>query len=549
MMPTGRRRWIGFVLVLALVAGGSAASWLAMLEVSEVQQRHAGLLMDHNADAIQRAVANEASRYTETLADLSAAAAAQSTFTSEDFEVMTSRLNRERLPGASAVSFVVQSQAGEAAETQKYWRERGASHLRLRTAGSADQHYYLIFSRALDTVTPDVGRDLSAAEEPSAALLFARASGSITASHPYVLLKDRKLPSGRQQRSFLLAAPVFRAVGVTGASSGEFMGWMVLSMRGHDFVEETLQAYAGELVKVTLSDLDGTAATAVASTTAPAASLRDPGLRRVRTVRVGERDWQIYVQPTDRLLSDTDRRLPGATLAIGLFVTFLAGGLADSRRRALKRVDLATSALRSDIEQRKAVEARLRESEDQLRHLALHDTLTGLANRALFNERLAHGLRAQSRTGEALAVFFIDLDGFKAVNDGLGHSAGDLLLIESARRLELCARSSDIVARLGGDEFAILAEGLSGAEDTEAIAERIVRSLRTPFDLEGQPVTVSCSVGVAVQEPGVPAHAEALVQAADEAMYAAKSAGKNRYETRRYTHVPPAERAGLPSVS
>ncbi|GAB2604805.1 hypothetical protein Aab01nite_78560 [Paractinoplanes abujensis] len=547
MMAPGRRRWIGYALVLAVVIGGSVASWSAMIGVTDVQQRHAGLLMDHNADAIQRAVANEAARYTETLSDLSAAAAAQNTFTSADFEVMTSRLNRERLPGASAVSFVVAAQASQAATVESYWRERGARNLHLRTAGHADQHYYLVFSRALDTVTPDVGRDLSAADEPSGALRSARATGEITASHPYVLLKDRKLPAAEQQRSFLLAAPVTRAAGASGPAA--FAGWVVLSMRGRDFVDETLHAYAGELVKVTLSDVAGRSATAVASTTAPAASLRDPALRRIRTTTVGERQWQIDVQPTDRLLSDTDRRLPGATLAIGLFVTFLAGGLADSRRRALKKVEHATAVMRRDIERRKDVEARLRESEDQLRHLALHDTLTELANRALFNERLAHGLRAQARTGEALAVFFIDLDGFKAVNDGLGHGAGDLLLVEAARRLEQCARSSDIVARLGGDEFAILAEGLTGADDAEVIAGRIVHSLRTPFDIDGQPVTISCSVGVAIQEnDGDRAGPDQLVHTADEAMYEAKTSGKNQFVTSRYRHVPPVEQAGLPSV-
>ncbi|MBU2670344.1 diguanylate cyclase [Actinoplanes bogorensis] len=547
MMATGRRRWIGIALVLAILAGGSVASWLAMVEVREVQQRHAALLMDHNADAIQRAVSNEASRYTETLGDMSASAAAQTDFTYTDFEAITSRLSRVRLPGASTVGFVVAAPARDAPAVQRLWRERGATDLTLRTRGDADQHFYLVFARALDGRDADAGRDISQAEEPSVALRSARASGEVTASHPYVFLKDRKLPAAQQQRSFVLAAPVVRSHGLRG--EGEFLGWMILSMRGSDFVDETLHAYAGELVKVTLSDLEGTAATAVASTSASAASLRDPGLRRVRTTMVGTREWQIYVQPTDRLLSDTDRRLPGATLTIGLLVTVLAGVLADSRRRALKRVDQATSDLRHDIEQRKAVEARLRESEEQLRHLALHDSLTSLANRALFNERLAHALRAQTRTGEPLSVFFIDLDGFKAVNDGLGHTAGDLLLVEAARRLEQCARATDIVARLGGDEFAILADGLTSVDDTDAIAARIVSSLSTPFDLDGQPVTISCSVGVATEEAGGDqTSSEHLVQIADEAMYTAKASGKNRFVTRRYRHVPPVERAGLPSV-
>ncbi|MDY7085329.1 MAG: diguanylate cyclase [Actinomycetota bacterium] len=544
MKVRGSYRRLGTALVLAIVAVGSLGSWLAMAQVRQVQQQHAALLMDHNTDAIERAVANEASRYVETLSDVSAAIAAQTTFTRNDFEVTTSRLTRGRLPGASAIGFVVAAEPDETTGVQQYWREHGAGDLRLRTAGGAGQHYYLIFSRALDNVTPDIGRDVSAAEEPAAALRLARARGAVTASHPYVLLEDRNLPAAEQQQAFLLAAPVSRQIDRTGDT--EFLGWITLTMRGGDFIEETLLAYAGELVKVTLSAVDGRSVTAVASTTPAGVLLRESGLHRTRTVTVGgERDWRIDVQPTNSLVSDTERRLPEAALGIGLFVTLLAGGLADSRRRALRRVDQATSALRHDIERRKEVEARLRESEDQLRHLALHDSLTTLANRALFDERLANGLRAQQRTGEALAVFFVDLDGFKAVNDGLGHSAGDQLLVEAARRLEVCARSSDIVARLGGDEFAILAEGLTGdgAEEAEVIAGRIVRSLRTPFDIDGQPVTVSCSVGVAIREPGGETYgAEQLVHTADEAMYAAKTSGKNRFVMSRHDGAP-AQRA------
>ncbi|GID27520.1 sensor domain-containing diguanylate cyclase [Paractinoplanes brasiliensis] len=539
MKVRGRYRRLGTALVLAIVVVGSLGSWLAMAQVREVQQRHAALLMEHNTDAIERALANEASRYAETLSDVSAAIAAQTTFTHTDFEVMTSRLTRDRLPGASAIGFVVAAEPDEAAGVQQYWRERGAGNLRLRTAEGAGEHYYLIFSRALDNVAPDVGRDVSAAEEPAAALRLARARGSVAASHPYVLLKDRDLPAAEQQRAFLLAAPVSRQIDRNGAT--EFLGWITLTTRGSDFIEETLLAYAGELVKVTLSAVDGSSVAAVASTTPTGVLLRESRLHRTRTVTVGEQDWRIDVQPTDSLISGTERRLPEAALGIGLFVTLLAGGLADSRRRALRQVDQATSALRHDIERRKEVEARLRESEDQLRHLALHDTLTALANRALFDERLANGLRAQQRTREALAVFFVDLDGFKAVNDGLGHSAGDQLLVEAARRLEVCARSSDIVARLGGDEFAILAEGLTGdgAEEAEAIAGRIVRSLQTPFDIDGQPVTVSCSVGVAIREPGSDAYgAEQLVHTADEAMYAAKTSGKNRFVMSRHDGAP-----------
>ncbi|MCO8274144.1 diguanylate cyclase [Actinoplanes sp. TRM 88003] len=448
---------------------------------------------------------------------MAVAVGSQTQFNATDFEAITSRLSRSRLPGASMVGFIVPARADETAEVQRYWRGHGATNLRLQTVGDAYEHQYLIFNRSLDHIPFAAGRDITQAIEPADALRFARASGQVTASHPYILLKDRDLPLTHRQQSFVLAAPVTGTPGTPAA--GEFLGWMFLSMRGGDFVEETLQTYAGKLVKVTLSDLSGTPATAVASTKTSAATLRDPDLRRVRTVVVGEREWQLNIQPTERLISDTDRRLPLATLGIGLLVTLLTGVLADSRRRALKRVADATALLRHDIERRKTVEARLLDREDELRHLAMHDALTSLPNRALFRERIDQAAPDQPR-----AVFFIDLDGFKAVNDGLGHSAGDRLLVEVARRLSQCARTGDTVARLGGDEFAILA----ATPAATSFAERIVTSLRAPFDIDGQPVTISCSVGVVVADAG-PADAEQLIHAADEAMYAAKAAGKNRY--------------------
>ncbi|MCY1143034.1 diguanylate cyclase [Actinoplanes sp. Pm04-4] len=518
-MATGLRRWLGVALVLAVLVGGGVATLLATFEVQQVQHRQAALLMDHNAEAIQRAVANEASRYTETLADITAAVGSQTDFNAADFEAVTSRLTRDRLPGASTVGFIVPAQVSDVDEVQRFWRARGADKIRLNATGDALEHQFLIFSRSLDRVTLTSGLDVTQAEEPAAALRFARASGEVTASHPYVLLKDRNLPAAQRQQAFLLAAPVTGAVGTPAA--GQFLGWVTLSMRGSDFVEETLHAYAGELVKVTLSDLEGSKLTPVASTSAPAKLLADRSLGRVRSVYVGEREWQIDIKPTERLISETDRRLPFATLAIGVLVTVLAGVLADSRRRALKKVADATAALRHDIERRKTVEARLLDREDELRHLAMHDALTSLPNRALFRERLD-----QADPGEPRAVFFIDLDGFKAVNDGLGHAAGDQLLVEVARRLTQCARSGDTVARLGGDEFAVLA----ATPAAEPFAERIVTSLRTPFDIDGQPVTISCSVGVAVADAdAAPTDAERLIHAADEAMYAAKAAGKNRY--------------------
>ncbi|MGH2635056.1 MAG: putative bifunctional diguanylate cyclase/phosphodiesterase [Actinomycetota bacterium] len=179
-----------------------------------------------------------------------------------------------------------------------------------------------------------------------------------------------------------------------------------------------------------------------------------------------------------------------------------------------------------DVSERKAFE-------DQLEHQAFHDSVTGLANRALFRDRVEHALERQGRDGEPVSVLFMDLDDFKTINDSLGHAAGDRLLGEVGERVKNTLRQADTAARLGGDEFAILLEdGGDGVEAAE-VASRILASLEGPFDLEGKEVFARASIGIAsadhTQTTG-PEGAEELLRNADVAMYMAKEAGKSRYQ-------------------
>jgi diguanylate cyclase (GGDEF)-like protein/PAS domain S-box-containing protein len=175
-----------------------------------------------------------------------------------------------------------------------------------------------------------------------------------------------------------------------------------------------------------------------------------------------------------------------------------------------------------DISERKLLEA-------QLTHQAFHDPLTGLANRVLFLDRVSHALSLVRRHGHTLAVLFVDIDGFKTINDSLGHTAGDRLLITIAERLLTCVRSADTVARLGGDEFALLIEDATDDNGATAVAERIVSAVRHPIHLEGKDVFVTASIGIATATDE--GNAVDLLRDADMAMYMAKSRGKNRYET------------------
>jgi diguanylate cyclase (GGDEF)-like protein/PAS domain S-box-containing protein len=162
--------------------------------------------------------------------------------------------------------------------------------------------------------------------------------------------------------------------------------------------------------------------------------------------------------------------------------------------------------------------------EDQLEHQATHDALTGLANRKLFEELLVRAVYRADRSGRSVAVLYLDLDGFKDVNDVFGHQAGDRVLSESARRLEGVVRPGDTVARMGGDEFVILCEQLAEPTDAEKIAARVVQAVGRPIPLASGVATVTASVGIALGETGETA--ASIVARADEAMYRMKQGGK-----------------------
>lgn len=167
--------------------------------------------------------------------------------------------------------------------------------------------------------------------------------------------------------------------------------------------------------------------------------------------------------------------------------------------------------------------------ESELRRQAFHDSLTGLANRALFVDRVGHALALDKRRGAGVAVVFLDIDDFKLVNDGLGHSVGDDLLVAVSQRLGRAVRSGDTVARLGGDEFAVLLEDGRMPAAADAVARRITDSLAEPFSVGGKDIAVRMSMGIAMGGSGSREAGE-LLRHADIAMYAAKRTGKGRCE-------------------
>lgn len=252
------------------------------------------------------------------------------------------------------------------------------------------------------------------------------------------------------------------------------------------------------------------------------------GLTPVHRTFRGMGTWYDRIHPDDaaHVRGEVERHLGGASAS--LEVEYRARhetlGWRWMHLRGLAVRDAGGNATRmagsvTDITERKNVEA-------QLAHGALHDPLTGLPNRVLFHDRLAHALERRARQAGPAAVLLIDLDRFKVINDSLGHPVGDRVLVTVAQRLEACLRPGDTVARLGGDEFAMLLEGLHAPAEATHVADRLQETLRTPIDIGGREVYTSASVGIAMTKPGTtPAE---VLRDADMAMYRAKALGKAR---------------------
>ena len=324
-------------------------------------------------------------------------------------------------------------------------------------------------------------------------LLKARDSGQ-SAYEPYGTGKSTTL---------IVGTPIYQGGGVPASVQSRqnaLVGWVGIEVRPNVLLTTALEGHPD--TAVSFQHRNGTS---VASFTAGAAPTR------ARSTPINlHNGWQVHVFAAangNGIFANTNALallVSGTLLSLllGLFIYFLGTG----RARALRLVQERT---------------------DQLRHQALHDSLTGLPNRALILDRMEQMLARGRRQHTPVAAMFLDLDNFKDINDTLGHKAGDELLVEVGARLAGALREGDTVGRLGGDEFVVLTEGASLAAGAVVVADRVLEVLATPFVIGGSdiPLSVTASIGFA---EGDRATAEALLQDADIALYQAKAAGKQR---------------------
>jgi len=263
-----------------------------------------------------------------------------------------------------------------------------------------------------------------------------------------------------------------------------------------------------------------------------AQALALPGAREsdVILLRVGEEDLPRLSMLTQAKLSAplipivALSTIDDEAIALRALQSGARGYLVTSELNARQLVTTLGAALESH-----RMILQLNSARERARHLATHDQLTGLANRSLFHDRLAQATSAARRGRQKLAVIFMDLDGFKTINDTLGHAVGDGLLRGIARRLGSCLRETDTAARLGGDEFAVLLTNLSNELDAATVARKILHVLAQPIQFRRQSTSIRASIGIATF-PRDAADPEELIKRSDTAMYHAKDRGGSRFE-------------------
>lgn len=386
--PGGEPRrlgWRALRILVPIVALGLAGTALAAFALGRTEEDRLDRALSQQTAAVQQTLAAEMGRYSTSLQDLAGAVGAQSRLEAAEFNAITATTNRQRLPGATGVAFVVPAGDAQVPDVQRFWRAAGIPGLRLRTApGNDAEHLFVVMAHPIDGVADAVGQDMTASPQASAALRKARDTGQVAISSTYRLLRDAGLPAARRQLSFVLVAPVY-ATSPGAADAGRFRGWMMMGLRGENFVNEAVGRAAGDTVAVTLAD-DTAGDTTPFGRWRPAAEIDRSRAARTVTMAVPQGQWVLTVAPTRRLLPGAYLHLDVIAWAVGGLITLLlatlTGTVITSRNRALRQVDAATAALRDDIERREAVELQLRQRETELVGFAgvvAHDLRSPLA--------------------------------------------------------------------------------------------------------------------------------------------------------------------------
>ena len=332
------------------------------LAVAALRRGHdylAAQALTQQTRTVEQTVAAEILRYSNLLSDMAAAVGAQTQLNAAEFTAITAPISRSRLPGATGISMVVAADRDQITQVQARWRSLGATALMLRGDERFSSHLFVVLSQPLDSAPASLGRDLSTADAAVDALRLSQATRTVAASRPYRLLRDAGLPAAEQQLSTLLVAPVF-ATSPQATDKGRFRGWVVIGLRGGDFLQQSIGVVARDTVAVTLRDITTDGQLAVLAGWQPPGARTDQSQSKVVVIDVLQRIWQLKVTATTRLLPDSALHLQSAIWLTGALITVLLAALtasvSSSRDHAVRRVEQATAALRDDITRREQIE-------------------------------------------------------------------------------------------------------------------------------------------------------------------------------------------------
>ncbi len=358
------------------------------------------------------------------------------------------------------------------------------------------------------------GYDAWSSPERRLAMEKARDSGLAAITGKLQLAIDR---DAAPIPGFVMYLPIF-APGQPRASTAQrrdnLIGWVYASFHMNDFMASLYGKHESGLEFAIYDDITPSEAALMYRNTEATVLPRagHGGLSVTEYMVVAGHSWTLTVATLaefeDRYGRDSAPVIAVTGIGLSLSMALLAWLMITGRARALR---LAA------------------EMTEELRHMAQHDLLTGLPNRALFSDRVQRELGYAKRHDGRFAMIFLDLDKFKPINDNYGHAVGDRLLQQVAKRLQGALRASDTVGRIGGDEFVVLMGELAGAEAALALAEKIRQELRRPYAIDGHELTISCSLGVAVYPDDGSSEVE-LFKSADTAMYRAKEEGRDRIQ-------------------
>lgn len=361
-----------------------------------------------------------------------------------------------------------------------------------------------------------LGLDVLADPIRRIALETARDSGKAAITGKVRLAVDKK---SEVQPGFIMYLPIFapgQARDTMAQRQAHIVGWVYASFYMEDFMASL---YGKQVPGVSLAIYDDVnpVASALMYRTANAddgaAANSDEILRANEYMVVAGRSWTLTLTTQsefdERFGRDAAPLIVLTGISLSLTLALLAWFMVNGRARALRLAAVMTS---------------------ELRHMAQHDPLTGLPNRALFSDRLQNELARAKRHGDHFAMIFLDLDRFKPINDSYGHAIGDLLLKQVAMRLQQSVRASDTVGRIGGDEFVVLMPALAEGDAARGLAEKLRHAIGQPYMVDGRELNISCSLGVAVY-PDDGDDDLALINGADQAMYRAKAGGRDKVQT------------------